>query len=82
MDIEKSLTQDEMIKELIGLLKANQMGDKANDLYETQSEKNKIEKFPRTDKCEKLLTNNFYIINFPSCCCRSSRSIFECYSHI
>lgn len=35
MDIEKSLTQDEMIKELIGLLKANQMGDKANDLYET-----------------------------------------------
>lgn len=35
MDIEKLLTQDEMIKELIGLLKANQMGDKANDLYET-----------------------------------------------
>jgi len=35
MDIEKPLTQDEMIKELIGLLKANQMGDKANDLYET-----------------------------------------------
>ncbi len=35
MDIEKSLTQDEMIKELIGLLKANQMGDKASDLYET-----------------------------------------------
>lgn len=35
MDIEKSLTQDEMIKELIGLLKANQMSDKANDLYET-----------------------------------------------
>lgn len=35
MDIEKTLTQDEMIKELIGLLKANQMGDKANDLYET-----------------------------------------------
>ena len=30
MDIEKSLTQDEMIKELIGLLKANQMGDKAS----------------------------------------------------
>ncbi len=55
MDIEKSLTQDEMIKELIGLLKANQMGDKANDLYETQSEKNKIEKFPRTDKCDKSL---------------------------
>ena len=35
MNIEKPLTQDEMIKELIGLLKANQMGDKANDLYET-----------------------------------------------
>mgnify|MGYP006353681455 CR=1 FL=1 len=45
-----------------------------------------IEKFKDTYKiiykCEKLLTNNFYIINFPSCCCRSSRSIFECYSHI
>ena len=37
MDIEKSLTQDEMIKELIGLLKANQMGDKANDLFETST---------------------------------------------
>lgn len=37
MDIEKSLTQDEMIKELIGLLKANQMGYKANDLYETST---------------------------------------------
>jgi hypothetical protein len=35
MVIEKSLTQDEMIKELIGLLKAYQMGEKANDLYET-----------------------------------------------
>ncbi len=35
MNIEKPLTQDEMIKELIDLLKANQMGDKANDLYET-----------------------------------------------
>ncbi len=34
MDIENQ-TQDDMIIELVGLLKANQMGDKANNLYET-----------------------------------------------
>ncbi len=35
MDANKSLTQDEMIQELINLLKINKMDDKANDLYET-----------------------------------------------
>ena len=54
MDVEKSLTQEEMIQELIDLLKMNNMGNKANDLYETAAYVDGLEQ--KLDQVMKELT--------------------------
>lgn len=54
MDAEKSLTQEEMIQELINLLKMNNMGNKANDLYETAAYVDGLEQ--KLDQVMKELT--------------------------
>lgn len=55
MDVEKSLTQEEMIQELINLLKINNMVNKANDLYEMAAYVDGLEQ--KLDKVmEELIT--------------------------
>lgn len=54
MDVEKSLTQEEMIQELINLLKMNNMGNKANDIYETAAYVDGLEQ--KLDQVMKELT--------------------------
>ena len=54
MDVEKSLTQEEMIQELINLLKINNMVNKANDIYETAAYVDGLEQ--KLDQVMKELT--------------------------